>query len=115
MNVNKAKKLIETYDLDVTRVLDCTNNKEVLMHFLYGKLFDFLQRDFSQFNEKHDDQWFENNWLTNVDYDHKDRKYFIYRGNWYQMSKEGDDNQYQVFSSQSLHQNVVECLFCCNQ
>jgi hypothetical protein len=56
LNVNKAKKLIETYDLDVTRVLDCTNNKEVLMHFLYGKLFDFLQMDFSQFNEKHDDQ-----------------------------------------------------------
>lgn len=47
------------------------------MHSLYEKLYDFKVKDFFQFDEKSDDQLFEKHSLIDVDYDHKDRIYFI--------------------------------------
>ena len=47
------------------------------MHSLYEKLYDFKMKDSFQFDEKRDGQLFEKHSLIDVDYDHKDRKYFI--------------------------------------
>ena len=81
MNSYKDGKLIEFFYLEVTIVLDWTNNKAMLMRFQYEKLSDFHGKDFSHFNEKHDDQLFEKRWLIDVGYDHKGRKYFLYPSN----------------------------------
>ena len=95
---NKDEKLIESFYLELTIISDWTNNITELRRFLYEKLYDFQAMDFFQFNEMCDDQLFEKRWLIGVDYDHKDRKYFICPSNWYQMSIKGDGNQFRVFS-----------------